>query len=208
MASRRTSDAPPPAAPPSPLENLLSNPAEAKWLGFGSLSHYAEPSYYDKCYAGRRDDITFYTHQAAALGARDVLEYGCGNGRITLPLARQGHCVVGVDLSQPMLEALGERLRSEAPEVRVRVSRLRGDMRDKRLRRRFDLVLCTFNTFLHLYERQDVERYLARVRSHLRAGGRFVFDTSLPLPEELARNPARPYRVPRLKYPPTGQVVK
>jgi SAM-dependent methyltransferase len=206
--SRRTADSLPSAPPPSTPPDLLSDPSEGKWLKFGSLSHYAEPSYYDKCYASRRDDIAFYLDQASAREAASVLEYGCGNGRITLPLARQGHHVFGLDLSQPMLDAFKLRLGSEPDEVRDRISLVRGDMRDKRLRRRFDLVLCTFNTFLHLYERQDVERYLARVRGHLRPGGRFVFDTSLPLPEELARNPSRPYRVPRLKYPPTGQVVK
>ena len=206
MASRRTSDSPPCAS--SPPENLLNDPSNAKWLRFGSLSHYAEPAYYDKCYADRRDDIAFYSRCASVFGAQDILEYGCGNGRITLPLARQGHRIHGVDLSQPMIDALDVRLRKESSEVRQRVSRVRADMRDKKLRRRFDLVLCTFNTFLHLYVREDVERFLSRVRAHLRPEGRFVFDTALPLPEELARNPAKPYRVPRLKYPPTGQIVK
>ncbi|MFW5739538.1 MAG: class I SAM-dependent methyltransferase [Myxococcota bacterium] len=206
MASRRTSEPAPRAT--SRSTNLLSHHDDAKWLRFGSLSHYAEPAYYDKCYAARRDDVAFYTTLAAARRPDGVLEYGCGNGRITLALAREGHRVVGVDLSRPMLSAFEQHLADQPPDVRKRVSLRHGDMRDVRLRRRFGLVLCTFNTFLHLYERADVERFLTRVRGHLRPGGRFAFDTSLPLPEELARNPARPYRVPRLKYPPTGQIVK
>jgi len=107
-----------------------------------------------------------------------------------------------------MLDAFHDRLRGEPSEVRKRVRLVHGDMRERRLRRRFDLVACTFNTFLHLYDRTDAERFLALVRRHLQPGGRFVFDTSLPLAEELARHPSRPYRVPRMKYPPTGQVVK
>ncbi len=189
----------PPEAPPSALP-------QRQWLTFGSLSHYAEPSYYDKCYANRRDDIAFYL--ARTEPSATLLEYGCGNGRITLPLARRGATVVGLDLSPPMIQAFRQRLEREDPQVRDRVSLVQGDMRKKRLRRRFDGVLCTFNTFLHLYERKDVEQFLTCVRSHLKPGGKLVFDTSLPLPEELARNPSRPYRVPRLKYPPTGQIVR
>lgn len=187
--------------PPLPLP-------DRRTLSFGSLSHYAEPSYYDKCYASRRDDVSFYEALAASRPGASILEYGCGDGRITLPLSRAGHPVVGVDLSQPMLDAFAAKLTSEPPEVREQVRLVRGDMRETRLRTRFDLVLCTFNTFLHLYERSDVERFLHCVRSHLAKGGRLVFDTALPLPEELSRNPSRPYRVPRMKYPPTGQVVK
>jgi SAM-dependent methyltransferase len=174
----------------------------------GSSAHYAEPSYYEKCYVKRTDDVHYYTKLASAFSERPVLEYGCGHGRIALPIARQGNPVVGVDLSAPMLEAFRQRLACEARDVRRRVRLVQGDMRSVRMRRRFDLVLCTFNTFLHLYDRVDVERFLARVRAHMTSDGRFVFDTSMPMPEELARDPNRPFRVPRLRYPPTGQLVR
>jgi SAM-dependent methyltransferase len=197
---------PPSRRTPNPPKQAALAPPERSWLTFGSLSHYAEPLYYDKCYATRRHDLTFYEAQTAS--ARTVLEYGCGNGRIALPLARRGAQVTGVDLSAPMIDSFRDRLQRELPEVRARVTLVHGDMRTKRFRRRFDLVLSTFNTFLHLYDRDDVEQFLSRVRSHLEPGGKFVFDTSLPLAEELARDPGRPYRVPRLKYPPSGQVVR
>jgi SAM-dependent methyltransferase len=38
-------------------------------------------------------------------GPKQVLELGCGSGRITLPLARAGHRVVGVDRCDDMLAA-------------------------------------------------------------------------------------------------------
>jgi hypothetical protein len=68
------------------------------------------------------------------------------------------------------------------------------------------LVLCTFNTFLHLYTRRDVERFLARVRDHMVRGGRFVFDVSLPEPSELASDPNKAYRTPRFRHPTRGVV--
>ena len=172
----------------------------------GSLSHYEHPSYYDKCYAGRVQDVAFYRSVARSAGS--VLEHGCGNGRIALPIARDGIPIVGLDLSAAMLDSFRKRLGRETDEVRNRVSVFRGDMRTKRFRQRFDLIICAFNTFLHLYDRNDVERYLALVRRHLAHGGVFAFDTSLPVPEELARDPKRPFVVPRLKHPDSGLVVR
>jgi SAM-dependent methyltransferase len=173
----------------------------------GASAHYRDPAYYTKCYAARRDDVAYYVETACA-HAQEVLEYGCGNGRITLPIVERGICVTGVDQSRFMLDDLTKKLERKPEEVRRRVRLVQGDMRELRLRRRFGLVLCTFNTFLHLYVRDDVERFLARVRSHLRPDGRFVFDVSMPDPAELARNPARAYCVPSLRHPTTGQLVR
>jgi SAM-dependent methyltransferase len=176
-------------------------------LEAGSQAHYEDPAYYTATYAHRIDDVAFYV--ALARRARGpVLEYGVGNGRIALPMARHGVDVVGVDQSRPMLDDVRERLTREPPEVRRRVRLIRGDMRSIRLARRFPLVICTFNTALHLYTRRDVERFLARVRAHLMPKGRFVVDLSMPPLDDLARDPARPHNAPRFRHPTAGVVVK
>src|SRR6185436_10797464 len=109
--------------------------------------------------------------------------------------------IAGVDLSAPMIADLRARLRAEPAEVRARVRLRRGDMRSVRLARRFPLVICPFNAFLHLYSRRDVERFLWRAREHLTPRGELVLDISMPDPAELARDPARAYASPRFKYP-------
>jgi SAM-dependent methyltransferase len=169
-------------------------------LEAGTSAHYEDPAYYTKTYASRLEDVRYYAELAAERGG-DVLEYGCGNGRITLPIARLGTPVTGVDLSTEMLGDLRARLRREPDDVRARVRTKRGDMRKARLGRRFPLVICPFNAFLHLYTRLDVERFLARVHDHLAPRGELVFDISIPEPEELARDPARAYATPRFLYP-------
>jgi SAM-dependent methyltransferase len=175
-------------------------------LEAGSLAHYEDPQYYAATYARRTSDVAFYV--AAAERARGgVLEYGVGNGRIAIPIARAGVPVVGVDHSVPMLSDLRARLVREPPEVRARLSFVRGDMRRLRLRRRFGLVLAAFNTALHLYTRSDVERFLARVREHLNPGGRFIVDLSMPQLVDLARPPSRPFHAGRFRHPTEGVVV-
>lgn len=169
-------------------------------LRAGSSAHYEDPAYYTKTYKGRVEDVRFYVDLAEERGG-PVLEYGCGNGRISIPLARSGLAVTGVDLSPEMIGDLRARLASEPADVKARVTLRRADMRTAALGRRFPLILCPFNAFLHLYTREDVERFLARVRAHLAPRGELCFDVSVPEPSELARDPARAYFAPRFRYP-------
>jgi SAM-dependent methyltransferase len=171
----------------------------------GATAHYDDPAYYDKAYRSRRDDVAYYVRIGRVSGG-PVLEYGVGTGRIAIELARAGIEVTGVDWSGPMLAGLSERLGAEPAQVRRRVRVVRGDMRRVRLKRRFSLVIATFNTVLHLYERADMERFLAGVKAHLAPGGRFVFDFSIPHDEYLGADPGRYFGAPRFRHPSRGLV--
>src|SRR5690242_7850487 len=105
----------------------------------GSCAHYDDPSYYTLAYEERADDIAFYVRLAREVEG-PVLEYGVGNGRIALPIARAGADVWGIDLSAPMLADLKARLGKEPRDVQRRLRLAQGDMREVRLRKRFPLV--------------------------------------------------------------------
>ncbi len=169
-------------------------------LEAGTSAHYEEPAYYTKTYKNRVEDVRYYVELAIQHGG-PVLEYGCGNGRITFAVARAGVPIVGLDRSPSMLGDLRHKLRDEPAELQQLIEVRRGDMRSARLRRRFPLIICPFNAFLHLYTREDVERFLARVSEHLAPSGELVFDVSMPDPSELARDPYRAYSTPRFSYP-------
>jgi len=171
----------------------------------GAAAHYADPDYYDRAYRRRRDDVAYYVRMGRLLGG-PVLEYGVGTGRIALELARAGIDVTGVDLSEEMLGALRARLERQNAAVRERVRVVHGDMRTVRLKRRFPLVIAAFNTFLHLYDRPDVEQFLARVKDHLTPNGRFVFDVSVPHADYLGADPARRFGTPPFRHPARGIV--
>jgi SAM-dependent methyltransferase len=174
-------------------------------LRVGALAHFEDPAYYAQTYARRVEDVAYYTDLARRSGG-PILEYGIGSGRVAIPMARAGATVVGVDHARPMLRDLAERLKEEPPEVRARVTARFGDMRKTKLGRRFPLVVAPFNVLLHLYVRDDVERFLARVREHLAPRGRFVMDLSMPMPEDLARDPMRAHHAPRFRHPSAGVV--
>lgn len=194
-----------PRLPPSPK---AARPARRDLeLEAGSVAHYEDAAYYTSTYAQRIQDVAYYVALARRVRG-PVLEYGVGNGRIALPIARHGVEVVGIDRSAPMLADLRSRVAREPPDVQALVRAVRGDMRSARVGRRFPLVIATFNTVLHLYTRADVEKFFARVREHLAPRGRFVVDLSMPPLAELARDPARPFHAPRFKHPSAGFIVK
>lgn len=194
-------------------QERLKKPSKKKDLELevSARAHYDDPAFYTDTYSTRIEDIAYYVDLALAHGKRlgrvpRVLEYGAGNGRISVPLARHGISVTCVDWSKPMLTDLKDRLRREPKEVRSRVKVVHGDMREVRLDQTFDLVFCPFNTALHLYVREDVEAFFAGVKSHLAPDGTFVSDLSVPLAEDLARDPSVAHRVPKFEYPGVGMV--
>lgn len=164
-------------------------PAHRALLDRLGTSVFEDVALYDATYRRRRHDVAWYVGRAA--GVPRLLELGCGSGRVTLPLARAGVRVTAVDRSEAMLDALTSRLARERREVAARVHPLRADLRALDPSERFPLVICPFNTFLHLYDRDDVARALAAVGRALAPGGRFVFDTSLPRPGDLRDRRAR-----------------
>jgi len=173
-------------------------------LEAGARAHFEDPIYYSDTYDWRDEDVLYYRDLAVARGR--VLEHGIGNGRVALPTARAGASVTGIDHTPAMLDHLRELVKKEPPEVQRRITLHQGDVRTARLRRRFPLVICPFNAALHLYTRQDVEAWLARVSEHLEPRGELVFDISMPVPGDLARDPDVPYRIPPFEHPTAGRV--
>jgi len=170
------------------------------WLG--TRAHYADAALYDHLYRRRREDVRWYAALAKARGG-PVLELGCGSGRVSLAIARQGVAVVGVDLSRAMIER-AEAGRAKLPaKTRGLATFQAGDFRALRVGRRFPLVVAPFNALQHLYDRGEWEAVLAGVRRHLAPHGRFVFDVLLPDPIVQARNPARRFSKTRLLHPTT-----
>ena len=173
---------------------------------FGALAHYADPAYYSQCYQSRKQDVAYYAHLARSQPGQ-VLEYGCGNGRVTIALAQAGARVWGIDLSRPMLNDFEQRLSKKYPKLRECITLLHGDMRKVELKERFSLILAPFNAMLHLYARVDIEQFLQKVKYHLLPGGQFVCDVSMPQVSDLARSPTKRYKAPSFQHPVTLQKI-
>lgn len=152
---------------------------------------YDFPKLYDLVVApGPCED--FYCGLARRSGGA-ILELACGTGRLTLPLGRAGHRVVGLDASGPMLV----RARSKAALEGLRISFVEGDLRDFRLDARFDLVIVSCNSLAHLTTNADLATCLRQVHRHLRPGGLLAFDVVNPKIGQLAEAEAKPGTISR-----------
>ena len=123
---------------------------------------------------GRRD-VTFWTRMAAAVDGQ-VLELGCGTGRVTIPLAQSGVDVVGVDRSAPMLARLRARAsRATSGNAAMRV--VRADIRTLPFKRsRFSAVLAPYGILQSLIRERDLVLTLGSVARVIRSGGVFGID--------------------------------
>jgi SAM-dependent methyltransferase len=120
-------------------------------------------------------DLPFWLDECRRAGG-PVLELGCGTGRLTVPLAKEGIPILGADLSETMLEGL--KRRAEREGVPARSARV--DMRDFSLNETFELIFVPFNSFQCLYSIAEAEAAMACIRSHLAPSGRFILDVFNP----------------------------
>lgn len=166
----------------------------------GTRDFYADPTYYNQEFDSRKADAEWYRELYLQIDG-PVLELGVGSGRVALRAVRKGAHVVGLDLSESMLEA-AELGRQRLPKARRDALELHlGDMRNFELGRQFRLISCPFNAFQHLYSLDDVRRCLAEIDRHLAPGGRFVVDVLLPDLEYLLRPAFKRYVGLRLTHP-------
>lgn len=113
------------------------------------------------------------------LGSREglrILEPFCGTGRILIPLACDGHTVVGLDHAAGMLDRAREKVSALAPEVRSRIALQERDVVGDGWPQGFDLVVLGGNCLYELATPEEQARVIARAAASLRPGGRVFVD--------------------------------
>ena len=128
---------------------------------------------------GRRD-VPFWRRVARASDGL-VLELGCGTGRITVPLARVGVRLIGIDRSTPMLNRARRRLarlaNSPTHKFTSSVDLVRGDIRMLPFApRAFSSVIAPYGILQSLLADRDLTTTLDAVARVLAPGGTFGLD--------------------------------
>lgn len=124
------------------------------------------------------DDLAFYV-QRIGRATPQLLELGCGTGRLTLPLCAYCSLVVGLDRSTSMLDILQRRLSSTSlPPRHVHV--VCTDARASCLDKRFDLVIAPYRFFQTMLGDDDIDAFFNTVRRHLTPTGRCILTALRP----------------------------
>lgn len=121
-------------------------------------------------------DFQFYKKYMPKEKNAKILELCCGSGRLTIPLAKEGLNISGVDNSKSMLDEARLKAKNESVEIEL----IEADIRTLDLPNKYDLIFIPFNSIHHLYENQDLFDALDVVKSHLKDDGLFIFDCYNP----------------------------
>ena len=156
-----------------------------KYLSYGDYSNKLLSELYDflPLYS-QRTDVEFYVDWANRISG-DILELGCGTGRVSIPVAYSGNSVTVLDYSMPMLQRFKKKLVAEPNSLADRIDIIRGDMSDFTISRSFDLFIIPFRPFQHLISTDDQINCLKSVRNHLNHDGVLIFDVFNPSPDRL-----------------------
>ncbi|MEI7057302.1 class I SAM-dependent methyltransferase [Nocardioides sp. CCNWLW239] len=122
-----------------------------------------------------RSDLDAYVAIVREVGARHVIDLGCGTGSLAVRLAGEGLVVVGVDPAAASLDVARSKPHAD------RVTWINGDATAVvGGASGADLVVMTGNVAQVFVEDEDWSDTLTAVHSALRPGGWFVFETRRP----------------------------
>ena len=117
-----------------------------------------------------------------------VLELGCGTGRLSVPIARAGVSLIGVDRSVPMLARAQRKARGiqtrRGGRRTGRLTLVRADIRELPFQSAgFSLVLAPYGVLQSLIRPRDLSAALASVARVIAVGGTFALDLVPDVPD-------------------------
>jgi SAM-dependent methyltransferase len=153
---------------------------------------YDHPEIYDLEHSGSERDIPFFVRLAQSHRPSRIVEHACGNGRITLPLAKAaagwGASVTGVDTSPRMVAAARE------ADKDALVSWHEGDLTSWRSAEPCDFLFAACSSLSHLTTQQRQIAAWRNAFESLTEGGRFVVAEAMPDYQTLADGMKSPSR--------------
>jgi ubiquinone/menaquinone biosynthesis C-methylase UbiE len=133
-----------------------------------------------------------------------VLELGCGTGKITIPIAKAGFEILGLDNSEGMLA----HARKKSRDLEMPIRFAQSDMVDFSLDQKFKTILLPSNNLAHLMGYREALSCFCRVCEHLDDDGVFVIDAFVPSLSILTKSPEEEEVLSKYDDPDgTGEVV-
>jgi len=152
--------------------------------GFEGWDDYAPFYDWENAQTLGRRDIPFWRNLALQAGGT-ALELGCGTGRVSLPLARAGVRLIGVDRSAAMLDLARRRIARGRLYRRLQLAQ--ADIRhlpfaSARSSSSFALVMAPYGILQSLLHERDLAETLREVRRVLQPDGTFGLELVADLP--------------------------
>jgi len=151
-------------------------PGVEGWTGWDEYAPFYD---WENARTQGRRDLPFWRRLTGGIRGR-VLELGTGTGRISVPLARGGVALVGIDRSAPMLDRAVRRAALQARRgghASGHLTLVRGDIRSLPFRSgQFQMVLAAYGVLQSILRERDLTATLDSVSRVLAPGGAFAVD--------------------------------
>lgn len=140
---------------------------------FGKYANYYDLLYKDKNYTSECEMIKSILNKYSKKKVGSILDLGCGTGNHSIILQSMGYKIVGVDISQTMLENAIKKIDEKNSKL---IKFEHGDIKTWRTKETFDAVIMMFAVLGYQISNEDVVSALQNVRRHIKKGGIFIFD--------------------------------
>jgi len=118
-----------------------------------------------------RAEADFIQKQLQPSAGAKILDVPCGNGRLSIELARRGFLLTGVDIASEFIAEA----KTKSSEDNLAIDLHQRDMRDLPWSSEFDGAFCFGNSFGYLDDEANAD-FLAAVSQTLKPGARFILD--------------------------------
>lgn len=142
---------------------------------------YADPKKYDELYERYLEDFNFIKEHAKQT-TQPIIKLACGTGRLTVPMAKMGYRMIGVDIHEGMLKHAQDKADHEG----VKIQFFCQDCSKLSIPFKSDMIYMTGNSFQHFLTNESQDNLFVSVARHLLPNGDFIFDIRNPILTELA----------------------
>ncbi|WP_261305666.1 class I SAM-dependent DNA methyltransferase [Paenibacillus andongensis] len=110
-----------------------------------------------------------------------IVDLGCGTGNLTIPLAKEGYQLTGIDLSEDMLAVAEQKTGEYKSQLRGgAIHWVQQDLREWDLGEQVDVALSICDSLNYLLEEEDIVDAFRQTFEGLKPGGLFLFDVHTP----------------------------
>jgi len=116
------------------------------------------------------EEVRYITKKLELRRGSRFLDCPCGIGRISIPLAKKGVRVTGVDITESYLDELAVK----SKRLGLKIDLIRTDMRRINFDRRFDAAGNIWTSFGYFEKESDNQLVLKKIFRALKPGGKFM----------------------------------
>jgi ubiquinone/menaquinone biosynthesis C-methylase UbiE len=134
---------------------------------YKQFAKYYDSIYKWKDYKAESEKIVALIKEFKTSRGKEMLDVACGTGSHIQYLKRYFN-ITGVDLDKDMLGIA----RKKFPDVKF----IRGDMRNFKLNKQFDVIVCLFSAIGHLRTYANLGKTIKNFAKHLKQGGVMIVE--------------------------------